>query len=253
MKRMAASFMIAARNNGFTKADARAVTTASVTAYREAMAGFAQMRTMDIWYAHLAEEDILRGRGRRSKGKDAAKDLKRAKKNIEKARTRDSLQALSKLAELVDGSYRIVSQPPIVVPLRDLADTYGLSPAEMDNALHEQFRAYRQTLQERPASPARAVPDRRRRPQGRRSRQRRNPRVDRAAPGKGRTGPAVPAGQGSLRVGARGPPAEEPLQAARRARRPRTAPDAGRQRHLPRLDAEAPTSAATSTGGSCAT
>jgi len=53
VKRMAASFMIAARNNGFFKADARAATQASVTAYREAMAGFAQMPTMDVWYACL--------------------------------------------------------------------------------------------------------------------------------------------------------------------------------------------------------
>src|SRR5438552_13404298 len=56
VKRMAASFMIAARNNGFAKAAARAATKASVTAYREAMAAFAQMGTMDIWYAQLDED-----------------------------------------------------------------------------------------------------------------------------------------------------------------------------------------------------
>ena len=44
---------------------------------------------------------------------------------IDKARTRDSLQALSKLAERVDGTYRIVCQPPLVVPLRDLASSRG--------------------------------------------------------------------------------------------------------------------------------
>jgi uncharacterized protein (DUF2252 family) len=147
VKRMAASFMIAARNNGFAKADARAATTASVAAYREAMASFAQMRTLDIWYAHLAEEDILTAAQARAKGKASAKDLKRAKRNIDKARTRDSLQALSKLAEMVDGAYRIVSQPPIVVPLRDLAATYGMKPADADKVLREQFRAYRTTLQ----------------------------------------------------------------------------------------------------------
>ena len=59
VKRMAASFTIAARNNGFTKADIAAATLASVTAYREAMAGFAQMGNMEIWYAHLAEQDIM--------------------------------------------------------------------------------------------------------------------------------------------------------------------------------------------------
>ena len=59
VKRMAASFTIAARNNGFSKADTREATKASVTAYREAMAGFAQMGTMDVWYAHLDEDDIM--------------------------------------------------------------------------------------------------------------------------------------------------------------------------------------------------
>src|SRR5258707_9440249 len=56
VKRMAASFMIAGRNNGFAKADARAAAMASVTAYQEAMADFARMSTMDIWYAHFDED-----------------------------------------------------------------------------------------------------------------------------------------------------------------------------------------------------
>ena len=59
VKRMAASFTIAARNNGFSKADARAATAESVKAYREAMAEFAQMRTMDIWYSHLDEDELM--------------------------------------------------------------------------------------------------------------------------------------------------------------------------------------------------
>ena len=59
VKRMAASFAIAGRNNGFTQADARAATLASVRSYREAMASFAQMPTMDIWYAHLDEDESI--------------------------------------------------------------------------------------------------------------------------------------------------------------------------------------------------
>ena len=162
VKRMAASFTIAARNNGFSKADTRAATLASVTAYREAMASFAQMGTMDIWYAHLDEDELMKGvRGalagiaKGKKGKKGEADKKFAKqrekiaeKTREKAHTRDSLQALSKLAEIVDGKYRIVSQPPIVVPERDLLATFGLSPDEMDHAIREQFRAYRATLQD---------------------------------------------------------------------------------------------------------
>src|SRR5206468_3327716 len=58
VKRMAASFTIAARNNGFSKADTREATMASLTAYRQAMASFAQMGTMDIWYASLDEDEL---------------------------------------------------------------------------------------------------------------------------------------------------------------------------------------------------
>jgi uncharacterized protein (DUF2252 family) len=155
VKRMAASFTIAARNNGFSKADTRAATLEAAKAYREAMASFAAMGTMDIWYAHLDEEELLQGirsAAKAAKSKKAAKAAKRAEKTTEKAaakaRTRDSLQALSKLGELVDGRYRIVSQPPTVVPARDLEATYSLSGDEIERGLHEQFRAYRATLRD---------------------------------------------------------------------------------------------------------
>ena len=168
VKRMAASFMIAGRNNGFATADTREATLASVRAYREAMASFAQMPTMDIWYAHLDEDELMAGvraaaAGAAKAGKKAKKEpktakkgageekaaktaLARAEKNQAKAHTRDSLQALSKLGELADGSYRIVSQPPIVVPVRELAATYGMSPDETEHVVRDQFRAYRATL-----------------------------------------------------------------------------------------------------------
>jgi uncharacterized protein (DUF2252 family) len=96
-------------------------------------------------------------KGARSAGADAAttkakKQAKRAEKSLRKgaakAHTRDSLQALSKLAELVDGQYRIVSQPPIVVPVRNVEAAYGLSADEIEQVIREQFRAYRATLQD---------------------------------------------------------------------------------------------------------
>jgi uncharacterized protein (DUF2252 family) len=179
VKRMAASFLIAGRNNGFAKADARAAAMASVAAYREAMADFARMPTMDIWYAHFDEDqfktviqDALAAETSTAVKKEKAKAAKKAKvakaakkeqkdpqqakvakeaarraeKNLAKAHTRDSLQALSKLAELADGQYRIVSQPPVIVPARDLAATFGMSPDDVVPMLHDRFRAYRATL-----------------------------------------------------------------------------------------------------------
>jgi uncharacterized protein (DUF2252 family) len=157
VKRLAASFTIAARNNGFAKADTKAATLGSVAAYREAMAGFAQMGTMDIWYAHLDEDQLLSGiqsataeaaKASKKTAKAAKQAGRTARRSAAKAHTRDSLQALSKLGERVDGQYRIVSQPPIVVPARELAATYGLSGDQMGRVLREQFRGYRATLQD---------------------------------------------------------------------------------------------------------
>ncbi len=154
VKRMAASFTIAARHNGFSKADVTAATLSSVQAYREAMAEFAEMRNMDIWYAHLTEWEVMDAVGnmtKTAKSKQAAavkQEQERARKNVAKAHTRDSLHALSKLAEVVDRRYRLVSQPPVVVPARDLELVYGYSASEIEGIIHRQFRAYRATLQE---------------------------------------------------------------------------------------------------------
>ena len=175
VKRLAASFTVAARNNGFGEADARDATLAAVRGYRETMAEFAEMSTMDVWYAHLSEETLMAAidsfaaastdtsgtkaakkkkkktkatKAEAKRAKSTAKDdAKRARKMAEKARTHDSLQALSKLAEVVDGRYRIISQPPIVIPMRDLVGRQGMSAEQFEHAVHEQFRAYRTTLQ----------------------------------------------------------------------------------------------------------
>jgi hypothetical protein len=153
--RGAANFTIAGRNNGFATADTRTATRASVAAYREAMAGFAAMGMMEIWHAHLAEDQVPRvlddaaDASRTRKGAKAAKQAaKTARTEAAKARTRDSLQALSKLAEQVDGQYRIVSRPPIIVPARDLEATYGIPRDKMEGLLRDQFRAYRATLRD---------------------------------------------------------------------------------------------------------
>ena len=106
VKRMAASFTIAGRNNGFATADIDAATCASVTAYREAMAEFAEMRNLEIWYARLSEQEIMaavqaasEGVAKKKEAKQISKAQRLAAKNARKAHTRDSLQALESLAK----------------------------------------------------------------------------------------------------------------------------------------------------------
>jgi uncharacterized protein (DUF2252 family) len=127
------------------------------------MSQFARMRTLDIWYTHMSEDEVMKGvqtaignAEKPVKGKKALKAADKtankarsvAEKTLTKAHTRDSLSALAKLAERVDGQYRIVSQPPIVVPGREVAATYGISAHEIDKVIRAQFRSYRATLQD---------------------------------------------------------------------------------------------------------
>lgn len=177
VKRLAASFTVAAQNNGCSVSDTRAITKALATSYREAMAEFAAMRTLDVWYAHISEEQIKqsveaflaaggaaggdKGKGsKKAKRKDngadggtsgmTAKQVKEAQKrftkNALKAHSRNSDQALSKLSEEVDGRYRIASVPPVVVPARDLHATYGLEPGALEEVVFDMYRGYRSSL-----------------------------------------------------------------------------------------------------------
>lgn len=130
VKRLSASFVIAARANGFDDAERARIVRRTVRAYREAMIRFASMRTIDVWYAKIDEAsleslatDRLHKRGR--------KNLARA---MEKARSRDSLQAFDKLTETVDGRPVIAADPPLLVPVADLM------PDVERQALERQFR-----------------------------------------------------------------------------------------------------------------
>jgi uncharacterized protein (DUF2252 family) len=146
VKRLASSFAIAAKHNGFAKADRRAVTRSSVRSYREAIAAFASMPTMQVWYAQKSERELRNAARALAKGDKGMKALERAERNLAKARRRDSVQALSKLASIVGDEYQIVSRPPTVVRLRDLASSQGLGPEAADHLVRQHLAAYAASL-----------------------------------------------------------------------------------------------------------
>jgi uncharacterized protein (DUF2252 family) len=140
VKRLATSFMIAGRDRGFTAEDCREITAASVSSYRQTMAEMAGSRTLDVWYAHLSSDllsEVVRQRG-------SKKGLKRAEKTVTKAKSKDSLQALKKLAERVDGTYQIKSDHPVLVPLRDVGD--GAEQDRLREAARKSYEEYRLTM-----------------------------------------------------------------------------------------------------------
>jgi uncharacterized protein (DUF2252 family) len=142
VKRLAASLAVAGRNNGYSTAERRGILVAATGGYRTAMAEFAAKSNLEVWYAHLDMEALLP----QLQSQFDPKRLKSVEKNLAKARTRDSMQALSKLTTLVDGEPRIVSQPPLIVPIEELLPE-ELSRKELTDQLSGLLRSYTKTLE----------------------------------------------------------------------------------------------------------
>jgi len=141
VKRLAASFAIAGRDNGYSTKERKTVLLAAVGAYRKAMREFAGMKNLAVWYAHL---DIEQAFAELQSQLDRA-TRKRAQANIAKARTRDSMQAFGKLTHVVDGERRILSDPPLIQPVEELVE--GDELEQVMEWIRGVLRGYRRTLQ----------------------------------------------------------------------------------------------------------
>ena len=141
VKRLAGSLAVAGRENGFSAKKRRKVVLAASAGYRQSMIKFAGQGNLAVWYSHANIEEVLAGITDQLDSKRKA----RVQKNLDKAHHRDSLQALAKLTTMVDGRARILSQPPLLVPVEEL---WGQEEA---NVAYERLggliRSYRRTLQ----------------------------------------------------------------------------------------------------------
>jgi uncharacterized protein (DUF2252 family) len=142
VKRLAASVAIAGRDRGFKRRERARAVLRSVAAYREAMAEFAAMREMEVWYSRLDVDEI----SRRVASEASAADRRRLGKNVARAQGRNSLRALSKLTEVRDGQVRIASRPPLLVPIEELAAAEGVDPDELSSVLVHLLARYRDTI-----------------------------------------------------------------------------------------------------------
>jgi uncharacterized protein (DUF2252 family) len=151
VKRLAASVVIAGRENGFSAAQNRAATMGAVRGYREWMARYAGMRLIEVWYTKITDVDILAALDAwpDNKGEASVKRRRGVDAIFAKARSRDGLKAFGSLTEVVDGRRVIVEDPPVIVHdsrvgtpgqlARVFAD-YRASMAEDRRAFLERFR-----------------------------------------------------------------------------------------------------------------
>jgi uncharacterized protein (DUF2252 family) len=141
VKRLAASLEVAARQNGFGRKQRRKILIRAVRRYQTAMAGFAGMGELDLWYARADTDDLkevllsqLRKSGR-----------KKLDKTIAKARSHDSMRAVGKLTAVVDGRRHIVADPPLIVPIGDLLP--DVEADKLQDRVRELLVGYRRTVQ----------------------------------------------------------------------------------------------------------
>ncbi len=142
VKRLAASVAIGGRDRAFKAPERRAAVLKSVSEYRTAMASFATMNDIDVWYSRLDIADIAS----RWQEKVTKEDRRRLEKNVDKARNKDSLRALEKLTETRDGKLRIASRPPLLVPIDELAEREGRDAKEITALIKGMLSEYRGTL-----------------------------------------------------------------------------------------------------------
>ena len=140
VKRLVASFAVAGRDRGFDAKQRRAINRAVVRAYREGIRSFAAMRNLDLWYSRIDVDQMLAQAAQRAN----PKVQKRFERNMAKAQSKDSIKAFAKLTTMVDGEPRIASDPPLIVPIEDVAS--GVALEEIDAFVHGVIRSYRRTL-----------------------------------------------------------------------------------------------------------
>lgn len=134
VKRLAASVVLAARNNGDSETESRDAALACVRSYREHMAEFAEMSVLDVWYASVDLETL----NDHINDKEAQRRLQ---KRIGKARERCVLEHdFPQLASNDGLAPTIKENPPLVFHYRDH------SQDEFDTIVRQAFAAYRESM-----------------------------------------------------------------------------------------------------------
>ena len=142
VKRLVASFAVAGRDRGFDANQREAANLEVGRAYREGIARFSSMSNLGLWYTRIDVDDMM-AEIRRQASKDMKSNVKRAEANVAKGRTKDSMKAFGKLTTMVDGEPRITGDPPLIVPIEDVA---GDQAYRVHEFLHGVIRSYRRTL-----------------------------------------------------------------------------------------------------------
>ncbi|MGN0071537.1 MAG: DUF2252 domain-containing protein [Atopobiaceae bacterium] len=133
LKRLAASVEVCARVLGISKEKTEKAVHACVNGYHQSMRQFAEMGNLEVWYAQ-ANADQLAALAGEVGGKSERKAFE---KTLSKAERKNNARAIQKFTEVVDGKLRIVSDPPLIVPVRDVAQKKIQESSFGEHLMHE--------------------------------------------------------------------------------------------------------------------
>jgi uncharacterized protein (DUF2252 family) len=131
LKRLAASMIVAGRENGFGDSDCRRAAREVASSYRRRMAEYSEMGELEVWYSRVSAEDlglIV-----------ASRTMKKVKKSVKRARERNNLQALDRLTRIVEGRRIIADDPPLLVRVVE---------ERLREQIHDILQMYGSTLQD---------------------------------------------------------------------------------------------------------
>jgi uncharacterized protein (DUF2252 family) len=142
LKRLAASAVVAGRENGFKEKVCRRLATVVSRSYRQRMRRFFEAPILDEWYHYVDADSVLE-----VFKTYASKSAKHAEKTFKKAEARTSERSLEKLTEVVDGKRQIVNNPPLLERLSDLL-TEAQRPQVTEQVVESAWVAYVNSLPE---------------------------------------------------------------------------------------------------------
>ena len=146
VKRLAASMEVAGRELGFSPPDRRDIVTACVAEYRSQMRASAEMSTLDAWYDHRDIDQVMAWvQGEVSAGRLGKREAQETAEDIDKARERDHQRVFRKRVGEIEGQLQIVPDPPLIVPIEDLAAP-GVAREEIDRSMRKLIASYRRTV-----------------------------------------------------------------------------------------------------------
>ena len=143
--RLAASVEICGRYRGFSTEVREKAVCGAVQMYRAAMWRLSHMGNMEVWYAHADMDELANKLG----GRLNKKSRKKLEKTMEKSKKKNSTRAVEKFTEVVDGQLRVKSDPPLIMPLRNIVQrrTNGeIDEYDVANIIARVLMQYKETL-----------------------------------------------------------------------------------------------------------